>query len=126
MSAWLWVALGGAAGSVARHALNGFVSRHVDGAFPWGIFVVNVLGCLAMGVVAAVLLKVGSLADTGRLLLAVGFLGGFTTFSAFALDALRLVQAGQVGLATTYVFGSVLLSLLAVFCGLSFMRWVLA
>ncbi len=120
------MALGGAAGSAARHLLNGMVTRQLDSAFPWGIFIVNVTGCFVMGLVAALLLKVGYLAETGRLLLAVGFLGGFTTFSAFALDALRLVQSGHVGLAGVYVVGSVALSLLAVFVGLQLMRVALA
>lgn len=126
MSAMLWVALGGAAGSAARFALNGFVTHHIDGMFPWGIFTVNVLGCFVMGLVAAAALKVGGMADTAKLLLATGFLGGFTTFSAFALDAMRLVQAGHQTLAAAYVFGSVVLSLVAVFAGFSLMRMAVA
>jgi fluoride exporter len=126
VSAVLWVALGGALGSASRHILNGFVTQQTNSMFPWGIFVVNVAGCFVMGLVAAVLLKVGYLAETAKLLVAVGFLGGFTTFSAFALDALRLFQSGNAGLAAIYVVSSVVFSLLAVFAGMALMRMVVA
>jgi fluoride exporter len=126
VSAVLWVALGGAAGSATRYWLNTIITRDFGGAFPWGIFAINVSGCFVMGLVAALLLKVGGMAESVRLLVAVGYLGGFTTFSAFALDALRLVQSGNLGLASLYVIGSVVLSLVAVFAGLALMRVVLA
>ena len=125
MNGLLWVAAGGAIGSVARHGLNIVVSRTIGAGFPWGILLINICGCLVMGMVAAGLLRL-PMPDAARLFLATGILGGFTTFSAFALDTMKLVQAGQTGLAALYVLASVSLSLLAVFAGFLLMRAVLA
>jgi fluoride exporter len=118
------VAAGGALGSVTRHGLNLYAARLLGSQFPWGILLVNIAGCLAMGCVAAGLLRL-QLPDAIRLFLATGFLGGFTTFSAFALDTMKLVQAGQTGLAAVYVLASVVVSLLAIFVGFWLMRAVL-
>ena len=125
MSGFLWVAAGGALGSVTRHAMNLGITRVAGPGFPWGILLINGLGCLVMGMVAAGLLRL-PLPDAVRLFLATGFLGGFTTFSAFALDTMKLVQSGQSGLAAVYVLASVALSLSAVFLGFLLMRLVLA
>jgi fluoride exporter len=125
VNAVLLVAAGGALGSVTRHGLNLYAGRVLGNAFPWGILLVNVGGCFAMGLVAAGLLR-APLPDALRLFLATGFLGGFTTFSAFALDTMKLVQGGQVGLATVYVLASVVISLIAVFAGFWLMRATLA
>jgi fluoride exporter len=121
----LLVAAGGALGSVTRHGINLYAARLFGSHFPWGILIVNIAGCLAMGCVAAGLLRL-QLPDAVRLFLATGFLGGFTTFSAFALDTMKLVQAGQTGLAAVYVLASVVVSLLAIFVGFGLMRAVLA
>jgi fluoride exporter len=121
----IWVAVGGALGSVARHAMNTGLTRLMGSGFPWGILLVNGLGCLAMGMVAAGLLRM-PMPDATRLFLATGILGGFTTFSAFALDTMKLVQAGQSGLAAMYVVASLGLTLCAVFAGFLVMRAVLA
>lgn len=125
MSGLVWVAAGGALGSVARHLVNTGIARLVSANFPWGILLVNAVGCFAMGLVAAGLLRF-SLPDTVRLFLATGFLGGFTTFSAFALDTMKLVQAGQPGLAAIYVLSSTAMSLGAIFAGFLLMRAALA
>ena len=105
--------LGGGIGAVLRHGVNR-LSTWVGLGFPIGTMTVNVLGSFLMG------LLVGLLPDTSqgwRLFLATGVLGGFTTFSAFSLDALALWQRGEVGPAALYVAGSVLLSLAAVALG---------
>lgn len=120
MAAVMWVALGGAAGSAVRHLFNNGVTRLLGEGFPWGILAINVVGCFAMGLLAAATLRGGN--DTMRLFLATGFLGGFTTFSAFALDTMKLVQGGQGSFAFAYVAGSVGLSLLAVFAGFAVLR----
>lgn len=110
------IALGGAAGAVLRHLLAMAVG------FPWGTLVVNVIGCFAIGIAWVVL--------AGRApwhpLLVTGFLGGFTTFSAFTLDTLRLIDGGQVATAFGYVAASVALSLLACAAGLALARGVAA
>lgn len=112
------VAAGGAAGSVARH-LTVLAAARLAPGFPWGVMAVNVLGSFLIGLLAFGLLH-------GRAplspLLITGFLGGFTTFSAFSLDALRLWQAGQGAAAAAYVLGSVALSLGAVVAGATLAR----
>ena len=88
-------------------------------AAPWGTLIVNVVGSLLMGVLVGML---AANQDTQRLLLGVGFLGGFTTFSAFSLDAVQLVQSGRVGLAAAYIGLSVAVSIVALLLGLSLAR----
>ena len=114
------VGLGGAAGSIARYLLGGWVTAAAASqAFPFGTFFVNLAGCLAVGLLAGLVERhPGWLAPDLRLLLFVGVLGGFTTFSAFGLDTLQLLRRGEWLLATGYVGGSVLLGLAAVWLGL--------
>lgn len=106
------IALGGAAGSVLRYLMVSAIGA------PLGTAAVNVLGSFAIGVLFIVL---GS-REGWQLLLMTGLLGGFTTFSAFSLDTLKLVQAGQPVQATVYVLGSVVLSLIAVAFGVALAR----
>ena len=114
----LMVAAGGALGSVARYLAVLGAARLVP-AFPAGVMAVNVLGSFLIGVLFVLL--TGPRAPVSPLLVA-GFLGGFTTFSAFSLDALRLWEAGQAGAAAGYVLGSVILSLGAVAAGVALAR----
>ena len=113
---FLQVALGGAIGASARYGVNILAGRIVHG-FPLGTLTVNILGCLGMGLLASLIAHRGGqhLAP----LLLTGVLGGFTTFSAFALDAAVLWQRGATGVAAGYVLASVVISLLAVFAGLA-------
>ena len=108
----LAIALGGALGSVLRH-----LGVTAIGA-PWGTFAVNVLGSFAMGLLYVLLTTRTALSP----LLLTGLLGGFTTFSAFSLDALKLWEAGDPVQAALYVAGSVTLSLVAVAAGLALGR----
>ena len=118
----LWVALGGAIGSAARYGINVWSGRVLGSAFPWHTLTVNILGCLAMGVLIEVLaLKLNASTDV-RAFLTTGVLGGFTTFSASSLDFALLVERKAYGLAGAYAAGSVLLSLAAVFAGLYLVR----
>lgn len=116
------VAAGGALGAAGRHLTNVAAMRIFGGGFPWGTMTVNIVGSLAMGLAIGWLARRSDGDVTLGLFMTTGILGGFTTFSAFSLDALSLWQRGDVLLAFAYVAGSVLLSLLAVFAGLSFMR----
>ncbi len=118
MRSLLLVALGSALGGVARHWLTGAVAARLGEAFPWGTLAVNVLGSALVGVVAA-LVDAGRAAGAGdlRLFLVVGLLGGFTTFSAFSLQTLRLVQEGALLRASGNVVGGVALCLLAAAAG---------
>ena len=113
---WLYVALGGAAGAAARFALSEWLSARAGGAFPWGTFVVNVSGCLALGLLAGAF--PGADAWRVRLLLGVGFCGGFTTFSTFGYETAVLLQTRAYAPAFAYVGGSMFCGLLAMFAGL--------
>jgi CrcB protein len=115
--AYLWVALGGAAGAAARYGVAQWAGGRWGWSFPWGTFAVNVSGSLAIGLLMALLIGRG--ADPAyRFLLVTGFLGGYTTFSAFSLETLSLVETRRFGEAALYVGGSVLLGLLGCFGGL--------
>lgn len=123
MNPFIQVALGGAAGSAARYSVYRLIGWHGPG-FPIATVTVNVLGSLLMGFLAAAFAhRLGN--DYAPLLL-TGFLGGFTTFSAFSLDALTLIERGQGAGAAIYILGSVVVSLAAVLAGIAFGRGVLA
>ena len=116
---WLLVGLGGALGSMARHGLNHLVhQRALTSTFPFGIFLVNVMGSIAIGALAG-LLAPGRLHASYELrtFLIVGFLGGFTTFSSFSLDTLALMRGGHTLQAAGNVLGQVGLSLIGVWLG---------
>jgi fluoride exporter len=125
MTAFLLVFLGAGIGGVLRHAVYLAAARAFGPGFPWGTLAVNVVGSLAMGALAGWLaLKAGeSWTQPVRLFLATGILGGFTTFSAFSLDAVLLWERGQGGAAAAYAAGSVALSLAALAGGLTLV-WV--
>ena len=124
MQATFLVFLGAGIGGALRHGVNQACARACGVAFPWGTLTVNVVGSLAMGLI------VGWLAarqDAGwsqplRLFLTTGILGGFTTFSAFSLDAVALWERGAIGAALAYVGISVAVSIAALFLGLVVMR----
>lgn len=118
----LLVAAGGAAGSASRYLISSAALRAFGPGFPVGTLIVNVAGCLMMGLMAALLAFRFNLSEPLRLLLATGFLGGFTTFSAFALDFAVLWERGEMGLAFLYAVVSVLVSLAALFAGLWLVR----
>ena len=110
------VALGGAIGSVARFAAVAGMTRALGDAFPYGTALVNVAGSFAMGVLFVALAERQALQHAPFLM--AGVLGGFTTFSAFSLDAMRLWERGDGTLAIAYVMGSVLLSIAALLFGM--------
>ena len=118
----LLVAAGGAAGASARHQVNIAAHRAFGGDFPLGTLLVNVLGCLAMGAFIELLALRLQGSPALRLLVATGFLGGFTTFSSFSLDFAVLWERGATGLAFAYAGASVLFSLAALFVGLWLVR----
>ena len=97
MQTYLWIGLGGALGSMARHWSNGAVSALMGVGFPWGTLVINVLGSFIIGFAAATMNADGRFptGDTPRQFIMVGVCGGYTTFSAFSLQTLGLIQGGQ-------------------------------
>ncbi|MEM7689104.1 MAG: fluoride efflux transporter CrcB [Pseudomonadota bacterium] len=121
----LLVALGGGLGALGRFHLGRAVT-HLAGpnaGFPWGTLSANVIGSLAMGVLVGWLARHGGPgAENLRLLLGVGLLGGFTTFSAFSLEMILLIERGSLSLAILYVGASVVAGLGALYLGLVAMR----
>jgi CrcB protein len=124
MTSYLLVFLGAGIGGALRHGVNVGCARVCGTAFPWGTLMVNVLGSVIMGALAGWLaFKAGEAwSQPLRLFLTTGILGGFTTFSAFSLDAVLIWERGQSGLAATYVAASVLLSIAGLVAGLGLAR----
>ncbi|MDM9628164.1 fluoride efflux transporter CrcB [Rhizobium sp. S152] len=118
----LLVAFGGAIGSVLRYYVGRWSLRLMGPSFPWGTLAVNVAGCFVIGVFAEIIARRFNASEELRLLLITGFLGGFTTFSAFSLDAISLFERGALSAAAVYVVASVGLSMLAVVAGLALTR----
>lgn len=122
MSPYLLVGLGGAIGAMARYAMGGLVGTLPNG-FPTATFLINILGSIAMGVLIGVLAKATpQYQNEIRLFVAVGVFGGFTTFSSFSLDAITLIERGDLLLATFYIVGSVLLAVAGLWLGLLAVR----
>ena len=118
MKSLLIVALGGGLGSVGRYLLSGWIlHRVVAWQFPLGTFVVNVLGCLFVGLVGGLVVKHDLLSPDWRLFLFTGIAGGFTTFSAFGLETFYLLRKDEIGVAAAYVVLSVLIGLLVLWAG---------
>ncbi|RXR26541.1 fluoride efflux transporter CrcB [Sphingobium fluviale] len=119
----LLVMIGGALGALARYQFGYMAGRLMGSGWPWGTLGVNIIGGLAMGLLAGWLARHGSVGgEQARLLLGVGVLGGFTTFSAFSLETALMIERGQLGGAAAYAGLSVLLSVGALFGGLFTMR----
>ena len=123
----LYVAVGGAAGSWLRYLTGRLWTPAIGpvaaGAFPWATLTVNLVGSLAMGLLAGWLARHGSAqGESWRLLVGVGLLGGFPTFSAFSLEVALLIERGTIGLAALYVALSLAAGVAALFAGLLLMR----
>lgn len=123
MNPYLLVAIGGALGSMARYGTGVLVGKAWSASFPLGTMLINIVGSLAMGLFIGYLVRTTPAwqADA-RLFVAVGVLGGFTTFSSLSLDAVSMLERGELGLALFYVLGSVIIGIAALFAGLVVMR----
>jgi CrcB protein len=121
---YLWVALGGAIGSVARFWLTGLVAALTGPRFPWGTLLINVTGSFLIGLVAGLTLAPERVAwhPDARIFLMTGFCGGYTTFSAFSLQTLELLQGGEPIAALGYIGSSVALCLAGVWAGVALGR----
>lgn len=111
---WIAVATGGALGAMARYAVSAWVFEVSSHKFPYATLAVNVLGSFVMGILFVVIVERAALPVEMRSLWMIGFLGAFTTFSTFSLDALGLWQNGHLFLALLYVLATVILCLLAI------------
>jgi len=113
MKTLLLIGLGGGLGAIARYLLSVGILQLTPGwRFPTGTFAVNLLGCLVAGILLGVMAKQGQFSEEARVFLFVGLLGGFTTFSAFGVETVALLQRGEPGIAALYVS-------LSVVCGLT-------
>ncbi len=121
---WLWVAGGGALGSALRYGLALGVQRRLGTGWPFGTLAVNLLGSFLIGWIFHLLVSREILAEGPRLFIVAGLLGGFTTFSAFSLETLRLLQEGSWPLAALYVALSTAGGLLAAWAGFQLAAWL--
>jgi len=132
LAVYIWIAVGSAAGGVARYWCSGVVARLIGETFPWGTFVVNVLGSFVIGFVATLTAPDGRvfIGSTPRLAIMAGFCGGFTTFSSFSIQTLNLLNDGEFLYAGANIGLSVILCLVAVWAGsalavsINALRWV--
>ena len=118
---FLIVFIGGGLGAALRHGVNVFCIRF-GGGFPYATAFENISGSIVMGLLAGYFAFKGDASQSWRLFLTTGILGGYTTFSAFSLDAALLYERGELGLAALYVIGSVALSIAGLFIGLAIVR----
>ncbi|TRL31720.1 fluoride efflux transporter CrcB [Rhizobium straminoryzae] len=121
----LLVAFGGAVGSVCRYLTGVIMTRLLGMAFPWGTLTVNIAGSFAIGFLTELVARKLNASMEMRLLIVVGFLGGYTTFSSFSLDTIALYERGAIVAAFGYILVSVIISLAATFGGLAVGRAVL-
>ena len=122
MAGYLAVFVGGGLGAALRHGVNLASARLLGTAFPYHTLIINVTGSLVMGLIAAHFALKGDASQSWRLFLTTGILGGYTTFSAFSLDAALLYERGELGLAALYVLAAVALSIGGLFAGLALVR----
>lgn len=123
MERLFWICLGGALGSGARYLVSGWVLARLGTSFPYGTLAVNVLGSLLLGAFMHIGLVTEWMSPTLRLAVAVGVAGGFTTFSTFSYETVRLLQDGVWGVALLNILGTVATCLAASFLGFAAARW---
>ena len=116
MKSFLLVFLGGGLGSGLRYIITITINQYSK-VLPFGTFTVNMLGCLLIGMILGYAQKENTLSSNQTLLLATGFCGGFTTFSAFANENLELIKNGEIFNFSVYTIGSILIGILAIFIG---------
>ena len=118
----LLVGFGGFSGAICRYLVQNLLSERYPGTFPWGTFTANILGCFLIGIIYGLAEHHKVMSHEFRLLLAVGFCGSFTTFSAFAVENLTMIQLGNYLSAGIYILLSLILGLAAVFIGIYLLR----
>jgi fluoride exporter len=114
---YLWIAIGGSLGSIARYWVGATIANRLGTKFPYGTFVINITACVIIGFTLAFLGRRAELNPAWRFLVPVGFVGAYSTFSTFEWETFSNLETGGLGTAALYVVSSVLLGLLAVWCG---------
>jgi len=125
MKTLLFVALGGALGASCRYGIGVAADHFGSGQFPWGTFTVNVLGSFVLGILLSLMTFSWSPSAEMRAFLVVGVLGGFTTFSAYSLEVVLLMERDRLQLAAVFMLGSVALSVAGLFAGMRLTRMIL-
>ena len=115
---YVWIALGGALGAIARYVVGVWVYERVGTRFPYGTLVINVTGCFLMGLVLAILDTHLEISPAWRYAIPIGFIGAYTTFSTFEYETLHAMQSGQAAAAYLYFAGSLILGYVAVWLGM--------
>lgn len=118
----LLVGLGGAVGSILRYLTSIWIDKQFQALFPWAIFLVNITGCLLIGLLIGLSARHQVANPEMRLLLVTGFCGGYTTFSTFASENFNLLQGGHTWTAMFYIAGSVLVGISAVWLGMNIVK----
>ena len=118
------IACGGAIGALGRFGLQQWLAPMYSGRFPLAIFIANSIGSLCIGLIYVLIVERGMLPEVWRAFLMVGLLGAFTTFSAFSLDSLRLIEQGEGLIALSNIFANVVVGLISAFIGMSIGRWL--
>jgi fluoride exporter len=116
--AWVAFVAAAAVGAPVRYLLDGFVGDRVDGAFPWGTFVINASGSLVLGVLTGLALYHG-FPKTSKVILGTGFCGAYTTFSTFTFESVRLVEEGEIATAVRNICGTLVVCAGAAALGLA-------
>jgi len=114
----LLIAVFGAAGTLARYGLQGLVQVRVGSTFPWGTLFINLTGCFLLGLIGQMMLNRMMVSSELRVAIAVGFFGGYTTFSSFGWEAAKMLESGEWLRSMTYVAASVVLGLLLSVAGI--------
>ena len=117
MSKYMYIAVGGALGSIARFWVGSAVASRLGTKFPYGTFVINITACAIIGFSLTFLAKRTDLNPAWRFLVPVGFVGAYSTFSTYEWEALSTLRSGAFSMAALYAFSSLFLGLVAVWCG---------
>jgi CrcB protein len=118
LSKYMYIAVGGALGAVARFWVDSAVANRLGTKFPYGTFIINMTACLLIGFSVTVLAKRTDLNPGWRFLVPIGFLGAYSTFSSYAWETVYTLRSGDFSMASLYAFGSLFLGLVAVWCGI--------
>lgn len=120
MQKYLWIAIGGALGSIARYWVGSAVAGRFGARFPFGTFVINMTACVIIGFSMTFLARRADVNPAWRFLVPVGFVGAYSTFSTYEWETLATIRSGAFALASLYAVGSLVLGLAAVWCGAFF------
>ena len=117
MQKYVWIAIGGALGSIARYWVGSTVSGRLGSKFPYGTLIINLTACVIIGFVLTYLGRRAEVSAAWRFLIPVGFIGAYSTFSTYEWETLSTLRSGAFSLAALYAIGSLLLGLIAVWAG---------